>query len=125
MAVRTSTWPTTPVATFCTSTAAAADWKRPRRSVASRVFATLFVVGLTLSVGGQRYFHDQYNAYVNVDVSMFASNLMDSVFNQLFADIRTYLIAKIPPLVVSVALLFVARRVIRPRRRGAIGGKIL
>ena len=43
---------------------------------------------MTLSVGGQRYFHDQYNAYLNVDVSLFASNLMDSVINQLLADIR-------------------------------------
>src|SRR5689334_23865856 len=53
-----------------------------RRSISSRVFSVLFVTGVTLSIGGQRYFHDQYNAYLNVDVSMFASNLMDSVFNQ-------------------------------------------
>lgn len=90
-----------------------------RRGIASNVFATLFVVGVTLSVGGQRYFHDQYNAYLNVDVSLFASNLMDSVFNQLFADIRNYLIAKIPPLCVSLGLVWAARRVVRPRQRRA------
>src|SRR5512139_1217577 len=38
-----------------------------------KVLAVLFVVGETLSIGGQRYFHDQYHAYLNVDVSLFAS----------------------------------------------------
>ncbi|HEX3596842.1 MAG TPA: sulfatase-like hydrolase/transferase, partial [Polyangiaceae bacterium] len=91
-----------------------------RRGVWARVLGGLFVVGLTLTVGGQRYFHDQYNAYLNVDVSLFASNLMDSVFNQLLADIGNYLIAKIPPLTVSVLALLLARRIVRPRRRRAL-----
>ncbi len=91
-----------------------------RRGAVRWVLATLFVVGMTLTVGGQRYFHDQYNAYLNVDVSVFASNLMDSVFNQLFADIGNYLIAKIPPLCVALFLVWAARRVIRPHRRPAV-----
>ncbi|HEX7668528.1 MAG TPA: sulfatase-like hydrolase/transferase, partial [Polyangiaceae bacterium] len=90
-----------------------------RRGAARHVAAVLFVVALTLAVGGQRYFHDQYGAYLNVDVSLFATNMMDSVINQLFADIGTYIIAKLPPLTVALLTVFVARRVIHPRRRRA------
>ncbi|MBM4361172.1 MAG: sulfatase-like hydrolase/transferase, partial [Deltaproteobacteria bacterium] len=79
----------------------------------------LFVAGLALTLGGQRYFHDQYHAYLNVDVSLFASNLMDSVVNQLFADIGNFLLAKVLPTSVAVALLLTARRVLRPRRTPA------
>lgn len=78
--------------------------------------AALFVVGVTFSFGGQAYFYSQYHAYLNVDVSVFASNFMDSVLNQLFADIGNYLKAKAPPLIAAVAILILARRVIRPRR---------
>jgi glucan phosphoethanolaminetransferase (alkaline phosphatase superfamily) len=91
-----------------------------RRGAFANVLATLFVVGVTLSVGGQRYFHDQYNAYLNVDVSLFATNFMDSVINQLFADIGNYLLAKLPPFAVSLGLVLLARRVVRPRRRRAL-----
>src|SRR6185503_4064784 len=77
-----------------------------RRGSARHVVATFFVVAFTLAVGGQRYFHDQYNAYLNVDVSLFASNLMDSVLNQLFADIKNYLIAKMPPLCFAIAIVW-------------------
>lgn len=91
-----------------------------RRGAAALVLSCLFVVGMTLTVGGQRYFHDQYNAYLNVDVSVFASNLMDSVVNQLLADLRNYLVAKLPPFCAALALVVLARRVVRPRRRRAI-----
>ena len=78
--------------------------------------AALFVVGITFSFGGQAYFYSQYHAYLNVDVSVFASNFMDSVMNQLFADIGNYLTAKAPPLIAAIVMLVLARRVIRPRR---------
>src|SRR5204863_9483323 len=61
----------------------------------------------------------------NVDVSVFASNLMDSVLNQLFADIGNYVLAKLPPLAVSIAMVFVARRIVRPRRRPALVASVL
>ena len=67
-----------------------------RRGSARWLSGTLFVVGLTLAIGGQRYFHDQYNAYLNIDVSLFASNFKDSVVNQLMADVETYAMAKFP-----------------------------
>jgi len=96
-----------------------------RHGAGARALGVLFVVGLTLTVGGQRYFHDQYNAYLNVDVSVFASNLMDSVLNQLFADIGNYLWAKLPPFVASIVVVVAARRVIRPRRRSARVASVL
>jgi len=87
-----------------------------RRGASANVLGALFVIGITLTVGGQRYFHDQYNAYLNVDVSLFATNFMDSVVNQLFADIGNYAWATLPPLILAVAALVAARRVIRPAR---------
>jgi arylsulfatase A-like enzyme len=47
---------------------------------------------------------------------VFASNFMDSVVNQLLADFRNYLGAKLPPFVLSVFLVWAARRVVRPAR---------
>jgi len=90
-----------------------------RRGVMSWVAAVLFVVALTFAFGGQAYFYQQYHAYLNVDVSLFASNFKDSVINQLFADIGNYLAAKTPPLLIAVGLVFVARKIVRPHRRPA------
>lgn len=90
-----------------------------RRSRWSWPAVVLFVLMTTFAFGGQAYFFQQYNAYMNEDVSMFASNFMDSVVNQLFADIGNYLKAKIPVLLFACLLVWVARRVIRPRRRPA------
>ena len=58
-------------------------------------------------------------AYLNVDVSMFASNFMDSVVNQLFADIDNYVIAKVPPFLAALTDVWLGRRWLRPRRRPA------
>lgn len=81
--------------------------------------AGLFVLCLTFAVGGQSYFYAQYKAYLNVDVSVFASNFMDSVVNQLWADIGNYARAKLPVLLLALALLWVGRWVLRPRRSAA------
>jgi glucan phosphoethanolaminetransferase (alkaline phosphatase superfamily) len=81
--------------------------------------ALLFVIAGTFTLGGQHYFYQQYRAYLNIDVSLFASNFMDSVVNQLFADIGNYAKANLPPLLAAIALVWAARRVIRPRRRPA------
>ena len=91
-----------------------------RRTGAMRwVAAVLFVVAATFAFGGQQYFFEQYHAYLNVDVSLFASNFRDSVINQLFADIGNYLTAKTPPLLIAIALVWVGRKIVRPRRRPA------
>lgn len=85
-----------------------------RRGPMRQVAAALFVVMVTFAVGGQSYFFQQYNAYLNVDVSVFASNFMDSVVNQLAADLPNYLRAKLPPFVLALLLVWAARRVVRP-----------
>ncbi len=88
-----------------------------RRGVMRAPSAVAFVVFFTFAFGGQTYFYEQYNAYLNVDVSLFASNFMDSVVNQLFADLPNYLAAKLPALLLALAAVWVGRRVVRPRRR--------
>lgn len=90
-----------------------------RRGRGSSAAGALFVVALTFAFGGQEYFFEQYNAYLNVDVSLFASNFMDSVVNQLFADLGNYLASKALPCVFAISLVFLARRLLRPRRNAA------
>jgi len=91
-----------------------------RRGALRWVSTLLFVIALTFAVGGQTYFFGQYNAYLNVDVSVFASNFKDSVLNQLVADLGNYLRAKLPPFVLSILLVWAARRWVRPQRRLAL-----
>lgn len=94
-----------------------------RRGALRWLAAVLFVIGFTFAVGGQTYFFSQYNAYLNLDVSLFASNFKDSIVNQLLADFGNYLRAKLPPLCVALALVFVGRRWLRaPRLRARITG---
>lgn len=91
-----------------------------RRGALRWLCAVLFVIAFTFSVGGQTYFYSQYNAYLNLDVSLFASNFKDSVINQLWADFGNYLRAKLPPFGMALALLWLARRWLRPRRFRAL-----
>jgi glucan phosphoethanolaminetransferase (alkaline phosphatase superfamily) len=91
-----------------------------RRGWLRHVAAVLFVVMVTFTVGGQSYFFQQYNAYLNVDVSVFASNFMDSVVNQLLADLGNYLHAKLPPFGLALLLIWASRRVVRPSRLPAL-----
>jgi glucan phosphoethanolaminetransferase (alkaline phosphatase superfamily) len=87
------------------------------RGAGRHVSAVLFCLFATFAVGGQIYFFEQYNAYLNFDVSIFATNFAESVVNQLFADIGNYLQAKLPILALSIAAVWAGRRAIRPRRR--------
>ena len=86
-----------------------------RRGALRWACAVLFVIAFTFTVGGQTYFYSQYNAYLNLDVSLFASNFKDSVINQLLADYGNYLRAKLPPFCIALALIWVGRRWLRPR----------
>src|SRR6187455_2063008 len=96
-----------------------------RRGFGAWVAATLFVFFITFAVGGQSYFFDQYNAYLNVDVSVFASNFVDSVVNQLFADLPNYIEAKFPILLFGIFVVWAGRRLVRPRPlRGRIAAWI-
>src|SRR5690606_41718233 len=87
-----------------------------RRGLGRWLSSLLFVVFVTFAVGVQNYFFEQYNAYLNVDVSLFASNFVDSVVNQLFADLPNYLVAKLPVLLFAISVVWVGRRLVRPRR---------
>lgn len=87
-----------------------------RRGMLRWLCAVLFVIGFTFAVGGQTYFYSQYNAYLNLDVSLFASNFKDSVINQLLADYGNYLRAKLPPLCIALTLVWLAGRWLRVAR---------
>jgi phosphoglycerol transferase MdoB-like AlkP superfamily enzyme len=91
------------------------------RIVASVLFATLG----TFAIGGQTYFFQQYGAYLNTDVSIFATNFRESVVNQLFADFANYLRAKLPILALTLGLVWLGRRTLRPRRRPARVASVL
>jgi glucan phosphoethanolaminetransferase (alkaline phosphatase superfamily) len=87
-----------------------------RRGIIAKLVAVLFVAEFTAALGGQQYFFSQYSAYLNEDVSVFASDLMDSVINQVLADLPNYLRANLPPLLGALVIVYWARRLIRPRR---------
>jgi glucan phosphoethanolaminetransferase (alkaline phosphatase superfamily) len=78
--------------------------------------SALFVLLSVLAVGVQVYFHRQYSIYLNLDATLFGTSLSTSVFGQLRADGGNFLWSTAPPLVASLALVWVVRRVARPRR---------
>jgi glucan phosphoethanolaminetransferase (alkaline phosphatase superfamily) len=92
---------------------------RQRAGFGRTLPTVLLVVFATLAIGGQVYFYEQYHAYLNTDVSVFASNFMDSVVNQLFADVGNYAATKLPILLFVLVLVVAARRTIRPARKKA------
>jgi glucan phosphoethanolaminetransferase (alkaline phosphatase superfamily) len=79
------------------------------------VVALLAVVVATLALGGQAYFYGQYATYVNVDAALFATAFPGSVVRQGLADGGNLLHAHVVPLVVALALVVLARLVVRPR----------
>ena len=87
-----------------------------KKSLLSHLLSVLFVIHFTLALGGQAYFYAEYNAYLNEDVSVFASNLMDSVISQFLADIVNYAKTNIPPLLLAILLVYLARKILRPGR---------
>ena len=88
-----------------------------RRGYWPQALACLFAIALTASIGGQHYFFQQYNAYLNTDVSEFASNFKDSIVNQLIADLANYLKVLLPVLVLGIVLVALSRRWVRLTRR--------
>lgn len=90
-----------------------------RPGAGARVAQVLFVLLLSISLGGQAYFFEQYGAYLNADVARFATDFTESVLNQLWADRGNYLSFKLPALVFSLGLLILARKIVRPKRTEA------
>ncbi len=87
-----------------------------RRGVLRWAAAVLFVGLSTLSLGGQVYFHRAYSTYLNLDATLFGTSVPASVFGQLRADGRHFLTAIAPPLVSAIALVWLGRTWLRPRR---------
>jgi glucan phosphoethanolaminetransferase (alkaline phosphatase superfamily) len=80
------------------------------------VASALFILLAVLAVGVQVYFHRQYSIYLNLDATLFGTSLSTSVFGQLRADGVNFLSSIAPPLVLSAALVWIVRRVVRPRK---------
>jgi hypothetical protein len=88
-----------------------------RRSGFAWVLGAVFAMAMTAAIGCQYYFFEQYNAYLNTDVSEFASNFKDSIVSQLLADLGNYMKVLLPIFFVSVGLLVLARHSVRLKRR--------
>lgn len=86
-----------------------------RRGLFRWVFALAFVFMATIVMGGQLYFHRQYATYINLDATLFGTSLSASLFGQLRADGQNFITSIVPPLILSVGLVLLGRRFIRPR----------
>lgn len=94
-----------------------------QRGVVRHVAALLAVVLPTLALGAQRYFHDQYATYINVDAALFGATFGKSLVSQLRADGGTLLRAHALPLLVSAALVVLARLALAPSPGAARGAR--
>ncbi len=88
-----------------------------RRGAFRWIAAALFVFLGTISVGGQLYFHRQYATYLNLDATLFGTSFSESLFGQLRADGKNFITSVAPPLALAVLLVWLGRRLLRPRLR--------
>ncbi len=88
-----------------------------RRGIARWLATFVFALFLTAAMGVQHYFHEQYATYLNLDATLFGTSFAASTMGQLSADGRFFLRSIAMPLVASLVLVFLGRRLIRPRRR--------
>lgn len=95
-----------------------------RRGWLRWVAAAAFITLATVALGTQIYFYRQYSTYLNLDATLWGTAMGDSIFGQLSADGRHFLLSVAPPLFVSAALVWVGRRFVRTKRRTAarLGG---
>lgn len=87
-----------------------------RRGALRWVAAAAFVALATVGVGSQVYFHRQYATYINLDATLFGASFGESLFSQLQADGGNFLQSMLPPALSAAALVWLGRRVVRPRR---------
>jgi glucan phosphoethanolaminetransferase (alkaline phosphatase superfamily) len=87
-----------------------------RRGAFRWIASALFVILATVVIGGQIYFHRQYQTYLNLDATLFGTSVPASVFGQLKADGKNYLICNVPPLLIAAALVWIGRALLRPAR---------
>lgn len=88
-----------------------------RRGVPRWIAATVFVLFATLSVGIQIYFHGQYSVYLNLQATLFGTSVTESVFGQVSADAANFLGSLLPVMAGGIALVWLGRKLVRPRRR--------
>jgi glucan phosphoethanolaminetransferase (alkaline phosphatase superfamily) len=91
-------------------------WASARRGIGRSVAPALLAVLAALSLGGQIYFHKQYSIYLNLDASLFGTSLVGSMFGYLRADGANFALSVLPPVLAALALVWLGRRLVRPRR---------
>ena len=83
------------------------------------VAATFFCLSAALAVGVQVYFHRQYSTYLNLDATLFGTSFSSSLFGQLKADGKNFLISIVPPLLLAMAMVWLGRALLRPKRKAS------
>jgi glucan phosphoethanolaminetransferase (alkaline phosphatase superfamily) len=89
---------------------AASARRGPFRWIASALFVTF----ATIAVGVQIYFHRQYAVYLNLDATLFGTSFSTSVLGQLKADSSNFATSMLPPLLLSIGLVWIGRLLLRP-----------
>jgi glucan phosphoethanolaminetransferase (alkaline phosphatase superfamily) len=90
-----------------------------RRGMLRWPAAVAFVILGAFALGGERYFYDQFDTYLNADAVLFAAAFPASVHGQLGAHVAGVLWALSVPLVYLVVLAVVARKWLRPAYRSS------
>lgn len=90
-----------------------------RRGVFRWIAAAFFCLSATLAVGVQIYFHRQYSTYLNLDATLFGTSFSSSLFGQLKADGKNFLVSIVPPLLLAMAMVWLGRTLLRPQQSRA------
>lgn len=86
-----------------------------RRGAVRDVVGVSFVVLYTLALGVQGAFHQMWNTYLSLDAQIYSKSVPLSLIGTM--SLRPYVIVEIAlAFVVSVVLLLLARKFVRPRR---------
>lgn len=88
-----------------------------RRGAVRWIAAFVFALLMSLAIGVQHYFHEQYATYLNLDATLFGTSVADSALGQLSADGRFFLRSIGIPMLLALVMVYAARRLIRPRKR--------
>lgn len=83
------------------------------------IAAAFFCLSATLAVGVQIYFHRQYSTYLNLDATLFGTSFSSSLFGQLKADGKNFLVSIVPPLLLAMVMVWLGRNLLRPSRSRA------
>jgi glucan phosphoethanolaminetransferase (alkaline phosphatase superfamily) len=90
-----------------------------RRGIVRWLAAPAFIVLGALALGGERYFYDQFDTYLNADAVLFAAAFPASVHGQIGTHVTGVLWALSVPLVYLLTLAIVARKWLRPAYRSS------